>query len=255
MRGLQAKNIIVTGGAGGIGEAICRRLADEGCTVGLFDMNGERAEAVAKDIQGGNGRALPVAVNITDFDAVKAAVAAFEADAGPADGLVNNAGWDKVMNFLDTDPELWAKIINVNLWGPLHMTHAVAGGMRDRGHGRIVNVASDAARVGSSGEAVYSACKGGIVAFTKTLARELSRQQINVNVVCPGPTDTPLLTSIADGNEFGEKIIEGLKRAIPFKRLGQPGDVPGIVAFMLSDDAAFITGQVISVSGGLTMAG
>lgn len=255
MRGLVGKNVIVTGAAGGIGREICLRLGEEGCSVGVFDLNGEKAAEVASEVSATDGKGVAVTVDITDFDAVKAAVAKFEAEAGPTNGLVNNAGWDKLGNFLETGPDLWGKVIDINLNGFLHVTHAVASGMAERGNGKIVSVASDAGRVGSSGEGVYSACKGGIISFSKTLARELARAQINVNVVCPGPTDTPLFDSFVEGSPYGEKIKSGLEKAIPFRRLGKPTDLPGIIAFMLSDDADFITGQTISVSGGLTMAG
>ena len=171
------------------------------------------------------------------------------------DVLVNNAGWDRAAPFLKTDKALWDKIIAVNLYGPLYMHHAVCKGMETRGGGRVINISSDAARVGSSGEAVYAFCKGGLVSFSKTMARELARKQINVNVVCPGPTDTALFADFAGEGEKGEKLRAALTAAIPFRRLGQPGDLPGIVVFLASDEASFITGQVISVSGGLTMAG
>jgi 2-hydroxycyclohexanecarboxyl-CoA dehydrogenase len=252
MRGLKGKAAIVTGGAGGIGRAICVRLAEEGCAVGIFDKNGEAAHAVAREA---GGLATAHAVDITDSAAVTAAVAAFEASAGPTAILVNNAGWDRFAYFLDTEPELWEQIIAVNLRGPLNLHHAVLKGMQQRRSGRVVNIASDAGRVGSSMEAVYSACKGGIIAFTKTMAREMARSNVTLNAVCPGPTETPLLAAMAGDGEQGTRIYEGLKRAIPLKRLGRPDDLPGIVAFLASDDAAFITGQVISVSGGLTMSG
>jgi 2-hydroxycyclohexanecarboxyl-CoA dehydrogenase len=168
--------------------------------------------------------------------------------------LVNNAGWDRAANFLDTTPEFWRKVIAINLYGPLNMSHVVLRGMAARGFGRVVNIASDAGRVGSSGEAVYSACKGGIIAFGKTVARELVGKGITVNTLCPGPTDTAILRSFLEGPE-GTRIAEGLKRAIPMRRFGVPEDYPGLVAFLLSDDAAYITGQTISVSGGLTMHG
>ncbi len=184
-----------------------------------------------------------------------AAVNAAEAALGPTDVLVNNAGWDHAAPFLKTDKPLWEKIVAVNLYGALYMPHAVLPGMSARGHGRVINVASDAARVGSSGEAVYAFCKGGLVSFSKTMARELARKQINVNVVCPGPTDTALFRDFAGEGEKGEKLKDALTKAIPFGRLGQPDDLAGIIAFLSSDEAAFITGQVISVSGGLTMAG
>ncbi len=252
MRGLNGKNAIVTGAGGGLGTAISKRLVDAGCSVGVFDLNAEAAEKTVASL---GGKAAAFAVDISDFEAVKTAVSAFEEKFGPTDILVNNAGWDKVGNFLDTDKVLWEKIVAINLWGPLHVTHAVAGGMAERGHGKIITVASDAARVGSTGEGVYSACKGGMVAFSKTLARELARKNINVNVVCPGPSDTPILNDFIGAGEMGQKIYEGLKRAIPFKRLGQPEDFGGIVAFLASEESDYITGQVISVSGGLTMAG
>jgi len=256
MKGLAGRNAIVTGGGGGIGRAICRRLAAEGCTVGVFDVDEENAAATLLEIEKeehGQGRFH--SVDITDLAAVRAAIEALEADIGPTDILVNNAGWDKVGNFLETEPELWHKIVDINLWGPLHLHYAVGLGMAARGGGRIGNIASDAGRVGSSGESVYSACKGGVIAFSKTLARELASKQVNVNVVCPGPTETALFQSFIGEGEHGPKIYEALKRAIPFKRLGQPEDIAGIVAFLASDDAAYITGQVISVSGGLTMHG
>lgn len=252
MKGLQGKRAIVTGGGGGLGTAICKRLAEEGVCVGVFDLDQSAAEKTAATLKT-TGAAY--AVDISDQEAVNAAVADFEAKHGPADILVNNAGWDKVGTFLETDKALWEKIVAINLWGPLHMTHAVAKGMSARGAGKIITVASDAARVGSSGEGVYSACKGGMVAFSKTLARELARKNINVNVVCPGPSDTPILNDFVGEGEMGQKIYEGLKRAIPFKRLGQPEDFGGIVTFLASEESNYITGQVISVSGGLTMAG
>jgi len=252
MKGLAGKNAIVTGGGGGLGSAICARLAEEGVNVGVFDLDFENAKKIADSI-GENATAF--CVDISDLSAVIKGVAEFEETVGPTHILVNNAGWDKVGNFLETDKDLWEKIVAINLWGPLHVTHTVASSMAERGEGKIISIASDAARVGSSGEAVYSACKGGILSFSKTLARELARKKINVNVVCPGPSDTPLLNDFVGEGEMGQKIYEGLKRAIPFKRFGQPEDFGGIVAFLASEEADYITGQVISVSGGLTMAG
>jgi len=255
MRGLDGKNAIVTGGGGAIGRAICLELAREGCVVAVLDKNGANAEETVRQIRVVGGKAHAAEVDIRDYAAVVAAVGAFETAHGPTDVLVNNAGWDRVGAFLESEPALWDELIAVNLRGPLHMHHAVVRGMAERKRGRVVNIASDAGRVGSTGEAVYSACKGGVIAFSKSLARELAGAGINVNVVCPGPTDTPLLQSFLGEGEQGKKVFEGLKRAIPFKRLGQPDDMVGIVAFLASDDAAFITGQVISVSGGLTMHG
>ncbi|HYH17964.1 MAG TPA: 2-hydroxycyclohexanecarboxyl-CoA dehydrogenase [Azospirillum sp.] len=255
MRGIRGKVAVVTGGAGGIGTAICRRFGEEGAKVAVFDINKDAAEEVAAGIRGEGGDAHAFAVDLTNQEAVITAVAAAEEALGPIGILVNNAGWDRAGNFLDTDKALWDRIVAVNLYGPLYMHHAVLKGMAERGEGRVVNIASDAARVGSSGEAVYAYCKGGLVAFSKTMARELAKKRINVNVVCPGPTDTALFRDFCGDGEYGDKLRAGLARSIPFGRLGQPDDLPGIVAFLSSDDASFITGQVISVSGGLTMAG
>lgn len=244
MKGLTGKVVLVTGGAGGIGAAICERFREEGSKVAVFDL------AFGQTTRGEKYR-----VDISSQPQVVDGVAAVERDLGPVDVLVNNAGWDKAAPFLETDAELWRKIIAINLTGPLNMHHAVLKGMQARGRGRIVNIASDAGRVGSSGESVYAACKGGLIAFSKTLAREMASRQINVNVVCPGPTDTALFRDFAGAGERGDKLKAALARAIPFGRLGQPGDLAGAVCFLASDDAAFITGQVLSVSGGLTMAG
>jgi len=255
MIGLSGKTAIVTGAASGIGRAIALRLAAEGCPVGVFDRDGPGAEAAAAGIAAAGGRAWAHRVDIADGAAVRAAVAAWEAEAGGTEILVNCAGWDRVIPFLETEPAFWEQVIAINLYGPLHLHHAVLPGMVARGRGRVVNIASDAGRVGSSGEAVYAACKGGLIAFTKTLARELARHNIQLNTVCPGPTDTPLLAAVAEGSADGPRIVDGLRRAIPMRRLGRPEDYPGLVAFLASDDAAFITGQTISVSGGLTMHG
>ena len=242
MKGLRDKVVIVTGGAGGIGAAVCARFREEGSKVAVFDLSS-------------SDNKFTYQVDISDQNRVVAAVEEVERDLGPVDVLVNNAGWDKAAPFLDTDVALWQKIIAINLMGPLYMHHAVLKGMKARGCGRIVNIASDAGRVGSSGESVYSACKGGIIAFSKTLAREMAAQQININVVCPGPTDTALFRDFAGEGASGEKLRNALTRAIPFGRLGKPDDLAGAICFLASDDAAFITGQVLSVSGGLTMAG
>ena len=255
MRGLKDKVVIVTGGAAGIGAALCRRFGAEGAAVAIFDLDGGGADKVAAEIRAADGKARAYAVDISDAARVNAAVAKAEQELGAIDVLVNNAGWDRAGPFLDTDTVLWQKIVAINLMGPLNMHHAVLKGMNARGRGRVVNISSDAGRVGSSGESVYSACKGGIIAFSKTMARELARKQININVVCPGPTDTALFRDFAGEGESGQKLKGALAKAIPFGRLGQPDDVVGAVCFLASDDAAFITGQVLSVSGGLTMAG
>jgi 2-hydroxycyclohexanecarboxyl-CoA dehydrogenase len=254
MRGLKGKKAIVTGGGSGIGKAICQRLGEEGCVVGIFDINADAAAETAGLISDAGGTACAHMVDITDYDMVKAGVDAFEAAVGGTDVLVNNAGWDKVVPFLTADRDLWKKVIDINLYGPLNMHYAVLPGMVERRNGRVINIASDAGRVGSSGEAVYSACKGGIASFSKTLSRELVRHNILLNTVCPGPTDTALLADVTSG-EAGKRIIDAMTKAVPMRRIGQPEDYPGIVAFLASDDASFIVGQTISVSGGLTMAG
>ena len=255
MQRFEGKTVIVTGGGGGIGGATCRRFASEGAKVAVFDMNLDAAEKVAVDIRATGGQAAAFACNITDRAQVDTAVAAAEAQLGPIAVLVNNAGWDVFKPFVKTVPAEWEKLIAINLTGALHMLHAVLPGMVERKYGRIVNVASDAARGGSSGEAVYSACKGGLVALSKTLAREHARQSITVNVVCPGPTDTALLAGVAEGARDPAKLIEAFRSAIPLGRLGQGDDLASAIAFFGSDDAGFVTGQVLSVSGGLTMHG
>ncbi len=255
MRKFQNQTVVVTGGGGGIGGATCRRFAAEGARVAIFDMNLEAAETVASAIRAEGGQAQAFRADITDRASVDAAVAATETQFGPVEVLVNNAGWDVFKPFTKTEPAQWDKLIAINLIGALHMHHAVLPGMAARKKGRIVNIASDAARVGSSGEAVYAACKGGLVAFSKTIAREHARHGITVNVVCPGPTDTALFADYRSGAGNPEKLVEAFTRAIPLGRIGQPDDLPGAILFFASDDARFITGQVLSVSGGLTMNG
>ena len=249
--GLDGRSVLVTGAASGISRAIALRLGVEGAVVGVLDRDGDGADQTALAIAAAGGRAHAFTADIADGDAVEAAVAAFADVAGSIQGLVNGAGWDVAANFLDTEPELWRRIIDVNLMGPLHVTRAVLRHMVAAGFGRVVSLASDAGRVGSSGESVYAACKGGTVAFSKSVARELARTGITLNIVSPGPTDTPLFASF----DSTGKIAPALERAIPMRRLGRPEDYPGLVAFLLSDEAGFITGQTVSVSGGLTMHG
>ena len=254
MRGLEDKIAIVTGGGGGIGREICLRLATAGCHVAVLDLDAGSADATAEAVGAAGHRALARAVDICDHGAVVEAVAAVRAEFGGIDVLVNNAGWDRGMPFLETEPSFWDRVVAVNYLGPLNLHHAVLPVMVEQGGGRVINIASDAARVGSSGEAVYAGCKAAIVAFGKSVARELARNGICINAVCPGPTDTQMLIDGTGEGEYGEKLRAGLQRAIPMRRLGQPQDIAGVVAFLASEEAGFITGQVISVSGGLTMA-
>jgi 2-hydroxycyclohexanecarboxyl-CoA dehydrogenase len=219
--------------------------------VAIWDLDGGGAADTASRLAADHGhKAIGVAVDIRDRQSVDAAVAEVERQLGPIDVLVNNAGIDVIKPFLDSTEEEWDRIISVNLKGTIVCCHRVAAGMAERGRGAIVNIGSDAGRVGSSGEAVYSATKGGVIAFTKTLARELAAQGVRVNCVCPGPTDTALLAQVA---EVSQKLYDSLARAIPMRRIGQPDDIAPAVAFLASDAAGFITGQTLSVSGGLTM--
>ncbi len=255
MLGLNGRTAVVTGGGGGIGREICCRLAQAGANVAVFDLSEEAAAATVDKVKGDGGRAAAYTVDITDLAGIEAGIAAVAADLGSVDVLVNNAGWDVFKPFLKTKPALWQKIIEINLIGALNMHYAVLPGMVEQGRGRVINVASDAARVGSSGEAVYAACKAGLVGLSKTLAREHARHGITFNVVCPGPTETGLLQGVLDESGNPEKLAEAFRRAIPMGRLGQPQDLAGAVAFFASDEASFVTGQVLSVSGGLTMSG
>jgi 2-hydroxycyclohexanecarboxyl-CoA dehydrogenase len=244
---LEDKVAIVTGAGQGIGRAVAEKLADEGATVAVTDINEDTARSTAESIGGG---ALGIRTDVTSPDSVAAAVERVARELGRVDVLVNNAGWDKAGPFLESDPADWDRVIAINLYGVLHMSHAVLPLMAAQGHGSVVNIASDAGRVGSSGEAVYSAAKGGVIAFTKATAREMARHQVNANCVCPGPTDTALFASMGGDDP---RLREALTRAIPFRRLAQPSDLANVVAFLASDEAGYITGQTVSVSGGLTM--
>jgi 2-hydroxycyclohexanecarboxyl-CoA dehydrogenase len=255
MRGLEGKTVLVTGGGGGIGGATCRRFGAAGAKVAVLDLNPTAAGATAEAIAGAGGRALAIKCDITCRDDVDAAIAKAAMELGPVNVLVNNAGWDVFKPFTKTDANEWQRLIAINLIGALNMHHAVLPGMVEQRRGRIVNIASDAARVGSSGEAVYAACKGGLVSFSKTIAREHARHGITVNVVCPGPTDTALFAAYKQGAGNPAKLEEAFRRSIPLGRIGQPDDLPGAILFFASDDAAYITGQVLSVSGGLSMVG
>jgi 2-hydroxycyclohexanecarboxyl-CoA dehydrogenase len=235
---LEGKVAIVTGAAQGIGRAIAMRLAVEGAKVAIADINEDVATQTAAEIKAAGGNACAVKLDVTNLDSATAAV--------------DNAGWDKLEPFVESTPETWDRVIAINFRGVIHCCKAVVPKMQARGHGKIVSIASDAGRVGSMGEAVYSGCKGAIIAFSKTLARELARNNINVNVVCPGPTETALLHGVMESQP---KVLDAMKRGIPMRRLGKPEDLGGAVAFFASSDADYATGQVISVSGGLTMVG
>ncbi|HEX5967227.1 MAG TPA: 3-oxoacyl-ACP reductase family protein [Intrasporangium sp.] len=247
MNRLEGKVAIVTGAARGLGRGIAERLASEGAVVVVTDVNAEGAQQTATEL---GGSAVGLGCDVSDFDSVAAMVADVKDRFGRIDVLVNNAGWDKAAPFLDLDQELWPRIIGINLFGVLNTSKAVLPTMAEQGSGSVVNISSDAGRVGSSGEAVYSAAKGGVIAFTKSMAREMARKQVRVNVVCPGPSDTQLFAEFAGDND---KLREALTKAIPLRRLGQPEDVAGAVAYFASDDSTYVTGQTVSVSGGLTM--
>ena len=240
---------LVTGAAKGIGAAIAQELANQGHRVAVADIDDDGASATAARVGG-----LAVHLDVTDGASVAQAVATVQEQLGPIEILVNNAGWDEFRPFLETDEDFWDRIIELNFTGTLRTCRAVVPGMVERQYGRVVNLGSDAARVGSSLEAVYSGAKGAVVAFTKTLAREVARHGVTANTVCPGPTETPLLTGMLGSDDTSTKMVEALKRAIPMRRLGKPEDVAAAVAFLASDQAGFITGQTLSVSGGLTMA-
>jgi 2-hydroxycyclohexanecarboxyl-CoA dehydrogenase len=255
MRGLKGKSALVTGAGSGIGRAIALRLASEGMSVGVLDINAKAAGETVELIAKAGGHAAAEICDITDYAAVTKAVSTIESVIGPTWLLVNNAGWDTPMPFVKTTPDFWSKVVNINYLGPINMTHAVVTGMVQRNAGRIVFIASDAGRVGSSGEVVYSGCKGATIAFAKALAREVSRKNVLLNCVCPGPTNTPAMDAFVGTGDEGQKIRDSMVRGVPLGRIGEPDDYPGLVAFLASDDASFMTGQTISISGGLTMHG
>jgi 2-hydroxycyclohexanecarboxyl-CoA dehydrogenase len=250
---LSGKIALVTGAGRGIGRAIALALARDGCQVGIADVLPGSARAVAAEVDGLGVKGLALPVDLTSRAEVEQMVGEAVAQFGQLDILVNNAGWDRMGLFLDTDEDTWDRIINVNLKAMLHVCRAALPHMVARGAGKVVNVASDAGRVGSSGEAVYSATKGAVIAFSKALAREMARHRITVNVVCPGLTETPLLQSLRDQSPRMEKILEAVTRATPLGRVATPEEIAGAVAFFASPEADFVTGQTLSVSGGLTM--
>lgn len=245
---------VVTGGGRGIGRQIALALAADERAVAVADLRATEAADTVEAITAAGGRAVAITMDVTSSDSVQQGLHAVVDEWGPVEILVNCAGWDELKPFLDTDEDFWDRIIEINYKGVLRTVHACLPAMVEARFGRIVNIGSDAGRVGSSLEAVYSGAKGGVIAFTKTIAREVARFGVTVNTVCPGPTATPLLDEIVDASADGDKVIGAMTRAVPMKRLGRPEEVASAVAYLASEDAGFITGQTLSVSGGLTMA-
>jgi 2-hydroxycyclohexanecarboxyl-CoA dehydrogenase len=245
---------IVCGGARGIGRASALALAQAGCAVAVADLREDDAGQAADALAEAGARSLAVAMDVTDQAAVAAGMQRVEGELGPVEVLVNCAGWDLFRPFAETDEAFWRRVIAINYEGCLRTTHAVVGEMAQRGWGRIVNLSSDAARVGSAQEAVYAGAKAAVIAFTKTIAREFARTGVTANVVCPGPTQTDMLREMVADAPDSERLVGALERAVPMRRLGRPEEVAHAVAFLASEQAGYITGQTLSVSGGLTMA-
>jgi len=243
------KIAVVTGAASGIGQATAEALAEGGATVIAADVNREKGAAAAAAIRAKGHKAEFFEVDLTDEASIQAFADAVQARFGAVDILINAAGWGQTKPFWEGTPDFWDRLVALNFVGPMQLAKALLPKMMERGSGKVVNISSDAGRVGSLGETVYSGAKGGLIAFTKSLAREMARYNINVNCVCPGPTETPLLFAVP------EKHLEAFKKAIPFRRFGKPSEVADAVVFFASDRASYITGQVLSVSGGLTMVG
>lgn len=255
MADLAGKSALVTGGASGIGRAIVRGLAEAGAEVLVADVQEEKARAAAREIGAATGRRVEaVYADVTRLEDMQKACREAVSRLGKIDTVVNCAGWDRLMPFLKTSRDLWDRIVAINYGGVIHTCYAALPHLVERKQGSVVNVSSDSARVGSMGEAVYSGAKSAVVAFSKTLAREHARDQIRVNVVCPGIVETPLLDELRQ-DEFGGKSLKSIESFIPLKRFAQPEEIAPMVVFLASDAARYITGQVISVNGGLTMAG
>src|SRR4051794_26277755 len=252
--GASPRTALVTGGGRGIGRAVAEGLAADGLRIVIADLRRGEAEETAAAIDDGGGQALAIECNVADSASVEAAVAAGEERFGHVDVLVNNAGWDDLKPFLDTDEPFWDRIIDINFKGPLRFTRLILPGMVERRYGRIVNIGSDAGRVGSSLESVYSGAKGGIIAFTKTIAREVARSGVTANVVCPGPTDTPFMQETMAAQENADAVLSAMVKSVPMRRLAAPQEVASAVRYFVTDEAGYVTGQTLSVSGGLTMA-
>jgi 2-hydroxycyclohexanecarboxyl-CoA dehydrogenase len=252
--GASPRTALVTGGGRGIGRAVAEGLAADGLAVIIADLRLAAAEETIRAITEAGGRGLAVEANVADSESVAAAVRAAEARFGQVDVLVNNAGWDDLKPFLDTDEEFWDRIIDINFKGPLRFIRLLLPGMVERNWGRIINIGSDAGRVGSSLESVYSGAKGGIIAFTKTIAREHARHGVTANVVCPGPTDTPFMRETMEAQSDSDAVLGAMVKSVPMRRLAAPEEVAAAVRFFATDEAGYVTGQTLSVSGGLTMA-
>jgi 2-hydroxycyclohexanecarboxyl-CoA dehydrogenase len=245
---------LVTGGARGIGAAIARGLAQDGLSVVIADVLTKEAGEMAEAINRSGGTAVAIELDVTNSASVDVGVGKARERFGQIDVLVNNAGWDQLKLFVNTDEDFWEQILDVNFKGGLRMTRAILPEMIQRRWGRVVNISSDAGRVGSSLESVYAGAKAAVIAFTKTVAREAARSRVTANVVCPGPTDTPLLREVAAGRAGGDIVLERMAKSVPMKRIAQPEDVAVAVRFFATEGAGYITGQTLSVSGGLTMA-
>jgi 2-hydroxycyclohexanecarboxyl-CoA dehydrogenase len=248
------RTAVVTGGAGGIGRSIAFALAERGIRVAVTDLEAAAAERVAAEVRAAGGEATGIALDVTSGASVAEAASEVERRLGAADIVVNNAGWDELRAFVETDERFWQRVVDINYLGALRVTREFLPSMIDRGWGRVVSTSSDAARVGSSLESVYAGAKAGVIGFTKSLAREMATKGVTANVVCPGPTETALLAGMVGEDDRGAKVIAAMTRAVPMKRLGQPADIAAAVAFFASEEASFVTGQTLSVSGGLTMA-
>lgn len=245
------KVAVVTGGASGIGRATVLKLAGLGARIAIVDISEDGANKVADEVNEKGGEALVVKADITDYGQVQEMARKVNDRFGSIDVLINNAAWDKIQPFMDTTSDLWYKLLDINLKGPIHVTRAVLEYMtKQETGGAIVNVASDAAKVGSSGEAPYSAAKGGVMSFTKSVAREMARYKIRVNCICPGPTDTPLLDDV---RSTMPKVVQAIEKAIPMRRLARPEEQANAIVWLASDEASYITGQALSVNGGLNM--
>ncbi|NRG47743.1 SDR family oxidoreductase [Bacillus sp. CRN 9] len=247
---MEEKVAFITGAGRGMGREIAKTLSKKSAKIVVTDVNLENAQSTVSLIEENGGEAIAVYCDVTSLESVQNAVESAISSYGRIDILVNNAGWDKIEPFLKSEPSTWKTIIDINLMGQIHTCKEILPHMINNGYGKVINIASDSGRVGSSGEGVYSAAKGGVIALTKTLAREMARHKLNVNCIAPGPADTPLFQEIGS---YNEGIAAALQKAIPFRRLAEPSDIAHAVAYFASDEAAYITGQTLSVNGGLTM--